>query len=283
MRKRRLLPALLVLASFSILFYACENEGEIVGNELTANEIVDEVLITEQIDDEILLEIEEELLSMDFFKSATEKKCPEITVMPQDGSFPRTITKDFGEGCNMKFRTKKRGKIIINLTDKRRAIGSKRTVTFEDFYINERKIEGERIITYTGNSEAGNMMFTVEGTTVVTKKNGKLITRTFDRVREKIIEENGDRGKKLVSYIITGDVKGINGSGNEFTTTILEPIFRTNRCKWIQSGVLQIELEKHVVVLDYSEGNNNGDCDPFVLRTVDDNEPEIINLSTRKN
>ena len=281
MKNRNLITVLLAVVVFAFSFYACENTDEASTNQLIEEEVLDNEMVATEIDDEVLAEIDEELLSINYFKSADNEKCPLKTVSPEDGSFPRIITKDFGDGCAIKFGVKKTGKIIITLTDKWNALNSQRIVSFEDFYINDRKVEGERIITYLGDSEAGNMLFKVEGSTIITKLDGKVITRTFDRVREKIIEVHSS-GNKRITYSITGTITGTNGDDNVFTSTILEPIIRSPKCKWALSGIKQIEINEHVIILNYTEGENNGECDPLVLRTVDDNEPEVINLERRK-
>ena len=86
--------------------------------------------------------------------------CATITVTPNDSTYPKTITIDFGDGCicaDGKFR---KGAIILHLTGPIRRRGSVLTITFRDFYLNRAHIEGTKIV--SNLSENGNIKFTVQ-------------------------------------------------------------------------------------------------------------------------
>ena len=87
--------------------------------------------------------------------------CADITVSPNDNTYPKTVTLDFGNGCiglDGKFR---KGKIVIHFTDKLRKPGSVVTITLVDFKLNRAKIEGTKVI--TNLSANGNINFNVIG------------------------------------------------------------------------------------------------------------------------
>ena len=70
--------------------------------------------------------------------------CAEITVSSDE--FPKTITIDYGEGCECfdgKFR---KGAVILHFTGPLRRPGSVLTVTLRDFYVNRAHIEGIKTI-----------------------------------------------------------------------------------------------------------------------------------------
>ena len=86
--------------------------------------------------------------------------CANITVTPNDSTYPKTITIDFGDGClgpDGKFR---KGAIIIHLTAPIRQSGAVATITFRNFYLNRAHIEGTKIL--TNLSSGGNVKFTVQ-------------------------------------------------------------------------------------------------------------------------
>jgi hypothetical protein len=86
-----------------------------------------------------------------FFPSFVELRasigdCADITVTPNDSTYPKTITIDFGNGClgrDGKFRS---GAILIHLTAPLRRPGSVVTVTFRNYYVNRIHLEGTKII-----------------------------------------------------------------------------------------------------------------------------------------
>jgi hypothetical protein len=87
--------------------------------------------------------------------------CASITVTPNDGTYPKTITIDFGDACVGLDGKLRSGKIIISLTAPLRQPGSVLTISLENFYINHIHIEGTKTI--SNLSENGATKFSVEG------------------------------------------------------------------------------------------------------------------------
>ena len=70
--------------------------------------------------------------------------CAEITITPNDSTYPKTITIDFGNGClgrDGKFRS---GAIVVHLTAPLRRPGSVVTITFRNYYVNRVHLEGTK-------------------------------------------------------------------------------------------------------------------------------------------
>src|SRR5437762_3959742 len=85
--------------------------------------------------------------------------CATITVTPNDTTYPKTITIDFGDSCVGLDGKLRSGKIIINLTAPLRKPGSVLTITLDNFYINHIHVEGTK--TMTNETENGAIKFTV--------------------------------------------------------------------------------------------------------------------------
>ena len=81
--------------------------------------------------------------------AALSNSCTSLTISPQGKIWPKTITLDFGTGCTVENITRK-GKIIAIFTDRFRNTGAKISVTFENFYVNDHKIEGIKTIINNG-------------------------------------------------------------------------------------------------------------------------------------
>src|SRR6476620_8416919 len=88
--------------------------------------------------------------------------CANITVTPNDGTYPKTITIDFGDACVGLDGKLRSGKIIISLTAPLRKPRSVLTISLEKFYINHIHIEGTKTI--SNLSENGAIKFSVEVT-----------------------------------------------------------------------------------------------------------------------
>jgi hypothetical protein len=90
--------------------------------------------------------------------------CATVSITyPEGGSFPKVITIDYGEeNCQVRPNLYKRGKIIISLSDSIINLNASRTVTFDSFYINDMLVTGQRLITNIGPNEDGYIVFSID-------------------------------------------------------------------------------------------------------------------------
>jgi hypothetical protein len=203
---------------------------------------------------------------------------PCAVVTESSSTFPKTVTIDYGTGCvDANGRTKK-GKIIINVSGDMRVAGSKRTLTFDNFYINEIKIEGSRNAENTGPNTAGNMVVKVTGD--ITASNSEFTrSRSFTRYREWVsgistCEISDDE------IHVTGSGKAIGRRGIEIPHTITEKIvLKPGQCKYPLSGKVDIGGKRRGVILNF----DNGSCDNVAEATTKRrNNTYQIDLDTRR-
>jgi len=201
--------------------------------------------------------------------------CPIITVDRNDSIlWPKTVTIDYGtEGCHGKFGTVRKGKIITVVSNRFREEGSTRTVTYDNFSINDFMIEGTKTVTNEGRDADENMYFTIvlsEGK--VTTPEGQETTRNFTRTRTWIEGEQTRRFRWDDIYLIDGEATGVNRFGKSFTRTIIDPLVVKPACKWITSGMVEINVaEKPEKILDYGDG----ECDNKATITIGEETKEI--------
>jgi hypothetical protein len=202
--------------------------------------------------------------------------CATITVTPNDSTYPKTVTIDFGDGClcaDGKFR---KGAIILHFTGPIRRSGSVLTITLRDFYLNRAHVEGTKTI--SNLSENDNIKFTVQVT------GGKI---TFPNGRGYKYE-----GLKYVhqvegghTRIVRDDVYNIEGrSKTEFNNGVTinlnteSPLVKKVACPWISDGLLKIKINDRVLFLNYG-APSNGDCDNKALLTWNNgNNQRLITL-----
>ena len=155
-----------------------------------------------------------------------------------------TITVDFGPtNCLCADGRNRRGKIIINYTGKYADSGSVRTITFDNYYQNDNKIEGTKTVTNMGTNSAGQKYFNVTVSGTITKADGTTIVTNWTRVRTWV-------AGATTPLDWTDDVYRITGSG-----TITRPAGVVNvniaaatplevhlDCKWIESGTITYTL-----------------------------------------
>ncbi|GAB4283939.1 MAG: hypothetical protein Kow0068_08920 [Marinilabiliales bacterium] len=197
--------------------------------------------------------------------------CATVTVDPDwpDTTFPKTVTIDFGTtNCTGLDGRLRRGKIVYTISDRYRNAGCVITVTPQDFYINEYKVEGTKKITNNGRNSANNLNYTIEVINgKVTTPSNDIITWESTRVREWIEGEettfltDGANGVLDDVYSITGSGEGVNRDGRSFTVTIKEPLIVKLDCRWITKGVLEIAPDGlKTRTIDYGDGNCDNDA-----------------------
>jgi len=279
MKTTRFFYLLSMVLAGSILLIACEKNDD----KITSRDIImadDDAVITLMYD-QSFTEVDMALEQLEYnWKHSSGLKsvldtCPVIYVDHNDSTFwPKTVTIDFGsEGCQGPFGNVRKGVIIIIISDRYLKPGSVRTVTLEDFYINDFKIEGTKTVTNEGRNEDGFMYFTVEltGGKVITPT-GKEITHEFNRTRTWIEGELTPRWRWDDKYMIEGQATGINRFGKTYTRTVISPLMIATACRWIMLGTIEIQPEDHsLIVLDYG----NGECDDIATITVDGQTKEI--------
>jgi hypothetical protein len=199
--------------------------------------------------------------------------CPTITVTPlTPGTFPKTITINYGTGCSGFYNSTRSGKIIIVVTGKRNSIGSTRTTTFENYYFNGIKVEGTHVLTALP-LHGNNPVFSVTLTGgKLTLPDGKTVERTVDHQREWVAGFNTPKNVWDDECLITGTASGKGINGKSYTNTILTALYWKKVCEFIVSGSIKFERTGvEPIVLDYGSGV----CDAKAIVTRGDQSKEI--------
>jgi hypothetical protein len=181
-------------------------------------------------------------------------------------TWPKTLTIDFGPtnclGNDGKYR---RGKIIVNHTNWYRQPGSVHTITFDNYYVNDYKIEGTKTIENNGLNTNSNLIFTITVTNgVITKPDNSQYFWSASRTREWVA---GEPTWILLDdeYLISGNTDGINSVGDTFAVNINLPLHVRFGCQWIMAGELTIERQNFPdIVVDYG----NGSCDALATAMI---------------
>lgn len=243
----------------------------------TDNRVMEDEILSNQTTSEI--EMEELYASLDCDYSWTDlfgSACATVTESSPD--FPKTITIDFGTGCTNGAGRTKKGIIIINVTDDMRNSGANRKITFENFFVNDVQVEGERNVTNTGLNVSGNMVFSVVSNMKFTK-DGETRTREVDHQREWI---QGSSTCEFADdeYLITGTGKTIGANDRRGTHTIITPLrLAPGTCNYISSGSIEIKTNKERGgTIDFGSGT----CDNQATLTTFRGKVYEINLDTKK-
>lgn len=199
--------------------------------------------------------------------------CADITVTPNDSTYPKTITIDFGNGClghDGKFRS---GAIIVHLTAPIRRPGSVVTITFRDYFVNSVHLEGTKIISNLSDPPAHKWSVQVAGG-IVTFPSG----RGYSYQSLKVKTQVGGMDTRIVRddvYEITGHSQTEFNGGLTITLNTESPLVKKVACPWISDGTLKIKINDRVLSLDYGFPTD-GQCDNKALLTWNNGNSQRI-------
>jgi hypothetical protein len=201
--------------------------------------------------------------------------CATVTVTPADTiTWPKTITVDFGTAnCTGSDLRTRRGKIIITATGFYREAGTVLTITTDNYYVNDYKVEGTKTITNNGRNTGGNLSYSVVvAGGKITTPDGDIIEWESTRTREWIEGESttflshGLSGILDDVYSITGNANGTNREGRDFTANITSPLRVELDCRWITQGTVEVQPEDlKLRTVDFGAGS----CDNEATITID--------------
>jgi hypothetical protein len=281
---------MMITALTVLSFSSCKKDSSTLGviDQASLN-LADDDAVTDVVYEDVFNTADNATIILDQMgKSIDERSitvvsdsCPVITITrPTADLWPKTVTVDYGTSCTGINDNVRSGKIIIEVTGPRLQMGSKRTITFVNYFFNGIKVEGTKVLENMGYNNNQNLVISVKLTDgKLTLPDGKTIERTVDHQREWTA---GLLTKNIWDdeCLITGTSTGKNIDGVAYTNTIMTALHWTRACRFIVSGVVNIQREgKDPVQLDYG----NGDCDAKALVTRNGVSTEILLKNKHRN
>ncbi|MGV6845733.1 MAG: hypothetical protein ACWA42_06360 [Lutibacter sp.] len=188
----------------------------------------------------------------------------------------KTVTLDFGDGCELPNGNILSGKIIMSYAIDTSAASFTVTYTFENFFYNDTSIEGENSLVRTRSNENGNPESTVTINMKVTWADGTYAERKGTKTRE-WIEGFDTRTWGDNVFEITGNWSATFKNGTTVSANITTPLRREMACRFIVSGVIELQKNDRSGVLDFGDGT----CDNVATFTNDAGESKEITLRGR--
>ena len=261
--KKSLLFLITLIAGFAAFESCRKNDNNDVviatAEDLSANEDY-----TEQIDLDADIAVEER----------GGGPCPTVSFAQPEGTWPNTITIDFGTACTRPDGRVLSGVLIINQTADIRTPGAVRTITHDHFSVDGVQVEGTRTWTNNGQNAEGQWSYTKIATNMkLTFEDGSVTT--WNKTRTSVLIEGGSTATHWDDvWRSTGTASGVNRNGKDFTATITEPLIKRAVCRWISSGVIEFTVGARTRSLDFGDGT----CDRFGMLTLANGDTYSIRL-----
>ena len=281
---------LMMITALAVLsFSSCKKDSSSAVMDQTSLNLADDDAVTDVVFADVFNTADNATIILDQMGKSIDAKsltvmtdsCPTITITrPTAALWPKIFTVDYGTSCTGINDNVRSGKIVIEVTGPRLQSGSKRTVTFVNYFFNGIKVEGTKVLENMGYNSNQNLVISVKLTGgILTLPDGKTIERTTDHQREWIA---GLLTKSIWDdeWLITGTSTGKNIDGVAYTNTIMTALHSTRACRFIVSGVVKIERTgKTPVVLDYG----TGECDAKAVVTSGGVSKEILLKNKHRN
>jgi hypothetical protein len=276
----------MILMMAVVVFTSCKKQP--VPLESTTLALADDNAVSDVVFDDVFNTVDnasiilENALGKGDLKSAEViDSCPLVTITHlSDGIWPKTITIDYAAGCTGFYGNTRKGKIIISVSGRRTVINATRTVTFDNYYFNDIKVEGTKELKNLGPNSKQNMVVSIKLTDgKLTLPDGKTIERSFENQREWIA---GWATKNIWDdeCLITGSATGKNIDGISYTNSIITALHWKRVCEFFVSGVIRFERAGvDAVELDYG----TGDCDAQATLKRGDQTKEILLKHKQRN
>ncbi len=199
----------------------------------------------------------------------TIQGCPVIYIT---GTWPKTVTLDFGTACTGDDGVVRRGKIISICTGLYIDSNTVITSTLDNYYetINgvDHHVTGTQIIKNLGHNLAGHMHFSVDVQNASIAYSEGTINWTSQRDNEWVAGSGTLLNPFDDEYLVTGTASGTDINGAAFTVNITTPLlckFCTTLWSWIvASGKLDVVNAGYpTITVDYGDGS----CD-FIVYVI---------------
>lgn len=286
--KTKVLMMIAAIAIFS--FSSCKKDSSSISAiDDTSVNMADDDAVADVVFEDVFSSADNATIILDQLGKSLDAKsetvlsdsCPVITILrPTSNPWPKKVTIDYGTSCVGMNDNIRSGKIIIDVTAPRLELGSKRTITFDNYYFNGIKVEGTKVLENKGYNSNQNLTISVKLTNgILTLPDGSTIERTADHLREWTA---GLNTKSIWDdeCLITGSAAGKNIDDVSYTSTILTALHWTRACRFLVSGVVKIERDEALPVqIDYGTGN----CDAKAVVTRGDESKEILLKNKHRN
>lgn len=248
------------------VFSSCKKEDDTSDQQLFAEEMSYSMTMDEEFD----LETDEIVLGPEPMSG----DCPVITWQQARGTFPNTVTIDFGtEGCeDRKGRTRK-GIIRVNVNGEPKTAETSVTTSFENHYVEDVQFLGSRVLTLVSVDDQKNktiqrvvdMQWIFPDNTTASRQANHTIIQL----------DGGDTGRWLDDALsISGSGSGTNKSGVSYTNTITQNLVKQADCRFIGSGVLEMTIPRGILSINFGDGT----CDKFAEVTLPNGRKRTISI-----
>lgn len=266
----------------SLFFISCEKNNDVELTEPISDADAIAVVESDDLSDDISNVVDDYLMENEGMSSKSESEAKTSDILPcvtktiVISGTTKTVTLDFGEGCELPNGNILSGKIIMSYVVDTDVASFMVTYTFENFFFNDISVEGENSLVRTRANNNGNPESTLTIDMKVTWPDGVFASRKGTKIRE-WIEGSDTRTFGDNVFLITGNWTATFKNGTVVAANITTPLRREMACRFIVSGAVELQKNDRTGILDFGDGS----CDNVATFTNENGESREITLKGR--
>jgi len=170
----------------------------------------------------------------------------------------------------------RKGEIIVSYTGAYKDSGTVRTITYNNYYVNDNKVTGSKSVTNVGTNSSGEVWYNVVLNDTITLTTDSVISWTAHRTRTWLTgyttATRDDDSYSIADATGSAGTVLTRANGHVFTFSITSPLKIAYDCNYIESGILDISSSTFTGgdrILDYSYSlTSTGSCDDLAKLTI---------------
>jgi|FLOH01.1.fsa_nt_gi hypothetical protein len=273
MKTQNTIKFLAVTFLLGIVFTSCQSsEGDVVAQDVVEQFSAVQVQTETEVDnitEDVSSIIDQTFADQEYANKSEENHtnrylpdCATVTKVITGNS--KDVTIDFGDACELRNGNIVSGKIVMHYSNDKTALTKMIDVSFDNFYNNDKKIEGGHSVLKERVNANGNPQSTFTFNVNVTWSDGATASKSGTKIKE-LIEGNDTPAWGDNVFSISGNWAFTRKDGTVHTSTITTPLRKELACRFIVSGVVTFQKDGQTAVLDYGDGT----CDDLGTLTKD--------------
>ena len=253
----------LIIWIFLLTGFACSTQEDEMDMEIqTTNPVnIEENAMVNCILEDLLCEIEKNVIQADYgtnIKDNTKRDSfPLIKIQQGESEITlTTLSIDYGNSNQIDHLGRlKRGKITTQIKGRYSQNQSEQKIQFNNFHINEMKIDGLVLITSNGYNEYDQPNFSISYDSLVfTCNSGLTYSISGNKSKEWIEGFETPENPWDDQFLISGDSYGVNSENREYQSKILTPLLISRACEFILSGETEFTIEDESAIYNFGDG-----------------------------
>ena len=207
------------------VFNSCTEDEVILTPELSSTQASQDNLIAESIFNDVL-----RIVEYGISNNNKGNQYPKFTILNNDTSNIDTLLINFGNTNYLYNNKLRKGIINVTYSGSYRDSLSVITTTFDNFYINNKLIQGEMIVTNNGKNISQNLFYNINVNNASINTDNGVINWQSNSTRELITGAETYLDYTDDIYKITGTSTGNAANGNGFSVEIIDPLHMDLSC-----------------------------------------------------